>query len=138
MPLINTPLTGWLINGVPTEDTIPANSTISNAVLESVATVTALTPLGSTNIEDPTRFDASVNGSINDALINNIVLYVTARYSDYLQEGYGLVYVTDIQTNITNYSTSGGGTIVTTSVYQTAKLEFYKNTNVPAESPSGV
>jgi hypothetical protein len=138
MPLINTPLTGWLINGVPTEDTIPANSTISNAVLEYVATVTALTPLGSTNIDDPTRFDASVNGSINDALINAVVDYVNARFASYTQEGYGLVYITDIQTNITNYSASGGGSIVTTSVYQTAKLEFHKNTNVPAESPSGV
>ena len=138
MPLINTPLTGWLINGAPTENAIPANSTISNVVLEYMDTVTALTPIYPTNINDPTRFDVSVNGGINSVLINNVFQYVNSIRSQYLQEDYGLVYITDIQTNITNYSADGAGATVTTSVYQTATVQFFKNINFPSTSPSGV
>jgi hypothetical protein len=138
MPFINKPILGWCINGTPTEDGIPANSTITNVIFDRLCTVTALTPLNSTNIDDPTRFDAVVNTSINETLINSVYSFIAARYSEYLAADYGLVYITDVKTNITNYSSSGGGTMVTTSVYQTATIHLYKNNNIPATSPSGV
>lgn len=121
---------GWCLNGVPltTETTIPLNPSQSISLLDFVINI-------STNVYDSMTNPLN-SYDMHSNLLKQISAVINDNYPDYLEEGFGLVYIQDLNLSSSAFLAGVGNPQAFYTL--SANVAFFKNNNNPATSPSGV